>query len=208
MADVKNNMVHGTRAVLDALRRVEPQLYKTVVKDIKSTAQPLRDKVAEGFPDKPWNSSKPIQWTLYGRTKRGRSTTPPKFPKYNGKKARRSVTVQVGGRKVRRTNSYPVLRLRQADAGAMIYDLAKNNVTEGKEQFVKNLNRTGKPSRVMWKRTKHYLPLVERKLDKIVSDIEKKFTADIAAETHRRNQASLRGYESAMKKIAKTGKVI
>lgn len=203
MAEVTNSMVHGVKPVLESLRRLEPNLYKTITKDIKSTAEPMRAKVAEGFPDKPWDSAKPIQWTLYGRTTRGRKATGPKFPRYSGKKARRAVTVQVGGRKVRRTNAYPIMRLKQSDAGGQIYDLATLNRTAGKEQFVQNLNKSGNPSRVMWKRTREYFPLVERGVKKIVADVEKRFTAEIAAETERRTQASVRGYESMIKRLGK-----
>jgi hypothetical protein len=195
MADVNNSMIHGIGPVLEVLRRMEPELYKSVVAEMKTKAEPLRAKVAEGFPDKPWQSSKkPVQWTLYGRTTRGRKpngTSGPSFPRYNGKKARKGVTVRVGGRKVRRTNSYPILRIVQSDAGGQIYDLAKLNQTSGKKSFVDNLNKTGEPSRVMWKRVRDYLPLVERDIDKIVDDISNRFTVEIATETERRNQRSI-----------------
>jgi hypothetical protein len=79
----------------------------------------------------------------------------------------------------------------QSDAGGQIYDLAKLNQTSGKKSFVDNLNKTGEPSRVMWKRVRDYLPLVERDIDKIVDDISNRFTVEIATETERRNQRSI-----------------
>lgn len=195
MADVRNNMVVGVAPVLQVLKRLEPETYKQITKDIKNKVEPLRLKVAEGFPANPWQSSKQINWIKYGRTTRGRKragTTGASFPKYDVKKAKRGVSVVVGGRKVRRTNSYPIVRIKQSDAGASIFDLAKLNRTDKKDQFVKNLNNTGSPSRVMWKRVKNYMPLVEKDLDKIIADIQSRFTVEIANETERRTNASIR----------------
>jgi hypothetical protein len=188
-------MVHGVKPVLEVLRRIEPDLYKQISKDIKNKVEPMRAGVAQGFPDQPWTSSKKIQWVQYGRTTRGRKpkgANGASFPKYDGKKARRSVTVQVGGRKVRRTNSYPIVRIKQSDAAGMIFDLAKNNRTAGKQSFVQNLNKTGSPSRVMWKRVRSFIPLVTKELNTIVSKIEKDFTIQIANESERRANSSMR----------------
>jgi len=210
MADVNNSMVHGVAPVLQALKQLEPDLYKRITKEIKSTAQPLRDKVAEGFPDEPWQSRRGVQWTMYGRTTRGKSLdgSGSKFPKYDGKKARKGVTVVVGGRKVRRTDSYPIIRLRQGDAGGQIYDLAKNNRTNKKDSFVRNINKSGDPSRVMWKRTRQFLPLVESNLEKIIDGITSRMTAEIAAETHRRNQASVRASAQVRNVLGQFGRAI
>lgn len=186
-------MVHGVKPVLEVLRRIEPDLYKSVSKDIKNRAEPLRAVVAQGFPDRPWPSSKKIQWVEYGRTSRGRKpkdSAGASFPKYDGKKARRGVTVQVGGRKVRRTNSYPIVRIKQSDAGGQIYDLAKNNRTAGKESFVRNLYKGGSPSRVMWRRGKSLYPAIVKDLKSIISKIEKEFTVQIEHESERRANQS------------------
>ena len=199
MADVTNNMVHGVRPVLETLRKLEPELYKLVVKDLKDKADPLRAKVAEGFPDQPWTSANPVQWTLYGRTtnKRNKNGAGAKFPRYNTAKARRGVTVRVGGKKVRRTNSYPIMRVVQSNAAAQIYDLAKQTKTSGRESFVDNLGKSGDPSRVMWKRVRQFMPLVERDIEKAVDKISDRFSVEIAHETERRNQASLRASQQA-----------
>jgi hypothetical protein len=188
-------MVHGVKPVLEVLRRIEPDLYKQISKDIKDKVEPVRAGVAQGFPDRPWTSSKKIQWVQYGRTTRGRKpkgSSGASFPKYDGKKARKGVTVQIGGRKVRRTNTYPIVRIKQSDAAGQIYDLAKNNRTAGKQSFVQNLNRSGSPSRVMWKRVRSFVPLVTKDLTRIVSSIEKQFTAEIAHESQRRANSSMR----------------
>jgi hypothetical protein len=195
MADVQNNMVVGVAPVLQALKRLEPETFKQVSEDIKDKVEPLRAKVAEGFPANPWQSSKQINWVKYGRTTRGRKKAGgvgASFPKYDVKKAKKGVSVVVGGRKIRRTNAYPIVRIKQSDAGASIYDLAKLNRTAKKDQFVKNLNNTGTPSRVMYKRVRNYMPLVEKDLDKIIKNIQSRFTVQIAQETESRTNASIR----------------
>jgi hypothetical protein len=183
--------------VLQALRQLEPETYKIIVADLKNSTNDLRVLVANDFPDNPWKSSTGnINWTKYGRTKRGRKmndTAGADFPRWNAGKVKRGVTVQVGGRKVRRTNSYPILRIKQSDAAGSIYDLAKTQRGAGKigQQFVRNLNATGTPSRVMWKSVPKYYPLVEHKVDKILDDIGKRFTAQIALDTTKRNKQSI-----------------
>jgi hypothetical protein len=199
MAEVSNNMVHGVRPVLETLRRIEPDLYKLLVQDLKGKAEPLRAKVAEGFPNDPWTSSNPVQWTLYGRTtnKRNKSGSGAIFPRYNASKARRGVTVRVGGKKVRRTNSYPIMRVVQSNAAAQIYDLARENKKSGRQSFVDNLNKSGEPSRVMWKRVRRFMPLVEADIDKAVKKITDRFSVQIAEETNRRNKSSIRASQQA-----------
>jgi hypothetical protein len=201
-------MVVGVAPVLQALKRLEPETFKQVSKDIKNKVEPLRVNVADGFPAKPWQSSKEINWIKYGRTTRGRKpkgSAGASFPKYDVKKAKRGVTVVVGGRKIRRTNSYPIVRIKQSDAGASIYDLAKLNRTDKKDQFVKNLNATGSPSRVMWKRVKSNMPLVEKDLDKIIADIQSRFTVQIANETTKRANSSIQARSQSRNAFGRFG---
>ena len=214
MADVKNNMVHGIRPVLQSLRTLERETYKIIEADLKNATEPLRVAVANDFPDKPWKSSTGvINWTKYGRTKRGKK--PPdaegaSFPRWDSKKVKKGVQVKVGGRKVRRTNSYPILRIAQTDAAGAIWDLAKNQRGAGAvgQQFVRNMNTNGKPSRVMWKSTKKYLPLVEKQIGKIIDDIGKRFTVQIAQETDRRNAQSVRASKQARTALGRFGKAL
>lgn len=208
MADVSNSMVHGVGPVLQALKQLEPTLYKEIEKEIKTISKPLRDKVAAGYPNSPWESTNGVQWTKYGRTTRGRSSSGAQFPRYNGNKARKGVTVVVGGRKVRRTNSYPIMRLRQADAGGQIYDLSKNNQTANKMSFVDNLNKQGEPSRVMWKRTREFLPLIEKKLGKIIDGVGSQFTTEIARMTEQRNRQSAQARSQVRNALGQFGKAI
>lgn len=214
MAQVTNNMVHGVAPVLQALRQLEPETYKIIVADLKNSTNDLRLAVANDFPDKPWKSSTgKINWVNYGRTKRGRKmndTAGADFPKWQSAKVKRGVQVKVGGRKVRRTDSYPILRIVQSDAAGSIWDLAKKQRGTGDigKQFVKNLNATGSPSRVMWKSTKKYYPLVEHKVMKIVDDIGKRFTVQIAQETQKRNAQSVRAASQVRNALGRFGKAL
>ena len=123
---------------------------------------------------------------------------------------KRGVTVQVGGRKVRRTNQYPILRIKQSDAAGSVFDLAKNQRGNGSigQQFVSNLNATGTPSRVMWKSTKKHYPLVEHKVMRIVDNIGNRFTAQIAHETERRNAQSIRASQQVRNALGRFGKAL
>lgn len=207
-AQVTQSLVHGVAPVLQALKQLEPDLYKEITADLKSKADPLRAYVSAGFPDKPYPSNKGvINWTKYGRTTRGRKPSGSagvSFPKYDGKKARKGVTVQVGGRKVRRTNSYPIMRIKQSDAAGSIYDLAKN--ADKNRQFVLNLAKSGDPSRVMWRRTKAGFPMVQKSVMASVNQIGKRFTAEIASETERRTAQSVRAMSQARTALGRFGK--
>lgn len=214
MASVTNNMVHGVAPVLESLRQLERETYKIIVADLKNQTNDLRLAVANDFPDKPWKSSTgKINWIKYGRTSRGRKmndTAGADFPKWQSSKVKRGVQVKVGGRKVRRTNSYPILRIVQSDAAGSIWDLAKTQRGDGKigQQFVKNLNSTGTPSRVMWKAVPKYYPLVERKVEKILDAVGKMFTVQIAQETSKRNAQSVRASQQARTALGRFGKIL
>lgn len=210
-AELSQNLVHGIAPVLQALRQLEPETYKQIVKDLKNNTNDLRVAVQNDFPEKPWNSSTgEINWAKYGRTTRGRKpkgAAGASFPKWEAKKVKRGVSIKVGGRKVRRTNSYPILRIVQSDAAGQIYDLAKNQQGQGAvgKQFVQNLNAVGKPSRVMWKSAAKNYPLVEHKVLKILDDVGKRFTAQIALETDKRNAQSVRASKQMRNALGRFG---
>lgn len=210
-AELSQNLVHGVAPVLQALRQLEPETYKQIVKDLRNNTNDLRVAVANDFPEKPWNSSTgQINWAKYGRTKNGRKpkgAAGASFPRWQANKVKRGVQIQVGGRKVRRTNSYPILRIKQMNAAASIYDLAKNQQGQGSvgKQFVANLNATSKPSRVMWKSAAKNYPLVEHKVLKILDDVGKRFTAHIAVETDKRNAQSIRASKQTRNALGRFG---
>lgn len=210
MAQVTNNMVHGVAPVLQALKQLEPQLYKQIVEQLKDDTNDLRLAVAGQFPEKPWKSSTGvINWTRYGRKQRGRKKTGTggaSFPRWEAGKVKRGVTVQVGGRKVRRTNSYPILRVKQSDAAGSIFDLAKNANTDAGVKFVNNLKSEGTPSRVMWKSVEKFYPMVEGKVMRTINAITNQMTAEIAAETTKRNTQSIRASQQVRTALGRFGK--
>ena len=203
-------MVHGVAPVLQYLKQVEFETYKQITEDLKSSAEPMRNYVAAGFPNQPWQSAKGVvNWSKYGRTTRGRkgkSKSGASFPKYDVEQVRAGVTIQVGGRKVRRTNSYPILRVRQGDAAGAIYDMAAKNRsgTTAGAKFVGNLQ--GEASRVMWKRTKASFPFVQKSVMESINAIERKFTGQIAAETERRNAQSIRASAQVRNVLGRFGR--
>lgn len=213
-AELSQNLVHGIAPVLQTLRQLEPETYKQIEKDLKNNTNDLRVAVQNDFPEKPWNSSTgQINWTKYGRTTRGRKpkdAAGASFPKWEAKKVKRGVQIQVGGRKVRRTNSYPILRIKQTNAAGAIYDLAKNQQGEGSigRQFVQNLNATAKPSRVMWKSAAKNYPLVEHKILKILDDVGSRFTAQISRQTELRSAQSMRASKQARTALGRFGKAL
>lgn len=214
MAQLNQTLVHGIKPVLESLRQLEPETYKQIVDDLKDNTNDLRVAVMNDFPDKPWDSSTgKINWEKYGRTQRGRrpkGAAGATFPRWQSAKVKRGVSIKVGGRKVRRTNSYPILRIVQSDGAGQIYDLAKNQqgAGSGGRQFVANLNAKGKPSRVMWKSAAKNYPLVERKVERILDDIGKRFTAQIALETNKRNAQSIRASKQARTALGRFGKAL
>lgn len=216
-AQLSQNLVHGVAPVLQTLRQLEPETYKQIVKDLKNNTNDLRVAVQNDFPEKPWTSSTgQINWTNYGRTSRGRKpkgAAGASFPKWEAKKVKRGVQIQVGGRKVRRgknAGNYPILRIKQMNAAGAIYDLAKNQQGEGSigRQFVQNLNATAEPSRVMWKSAAKNYPLVEHKVMRIINDVEKRFTAQISRQTELRTAQSIRASKQARTALGRFGKML
>lgn len=197
--------IYGVHSTLQFLRRFEPELYKGIEKDLQGKTEPLRKAVADGFPDRPWRSTKPIMWEKYGRTKRGRKPTGQagaSFPKYDPAVVKRGVKTQVGGRKIRKgvnAGAYPVLRIKQTAAAGVIYDLAKDSRagTAQSEKFVGNLAKMGSPSRVMWKKVEQNYPLIQRDITDAVNAVEKRFNAEIATYEQKNLQQSQRVSQQA-----------
>lgn len=206
---ITQTLVHGVAPVLQSLKQLEPEMFKRVVEQLKNDTNDLRLAVANEFPDNPWKSSTGvINWTRYGRKKRGRKKTGTggaSFPRWEAGKVKRGVSVQVGGRKVRITNNYPILRVKQSDAAGAIFDLAKKANTDAGVKFVSNLESSGEPSRVMWKSVERYFPLVERKVTRTLDDIGKQFTHEIALETKRRTDQSIRASKQARTVLGRFG---
>lgn len=211
MLPVMNIAVYGVQPTLEVLRLLEPSMYKSVQTEIADTAQFLVVQVRNKFPTEPWDSAKPINWTRYGRTRRGKkpdNDVGASFPRYKISDVRKGVKAKVGGRKNRTTGTYPILTIQQTNAGGMIYDLAMNSRTRGKEQFIKNLRTSGSASRVMWPTVDKYKRNVHDEVMRIVRRVEKQFEHEIALETQRRANASIRAGQQTRNALGQFGKAM
>jgi hypothetical protein len=192
--------VHGVQSTIAYLRRFEKDLYKNIRKELINSARPTVSAVAAEFPKEPWDSSRGVKWTKYGRTERGRKpagASGASFPRYQHTKVRRGVKADTGSSRRRSDGTYAILRIKQTDAAGAIYDLAKNQQTTVPDRgsFVKNLNnaKRGKPnSRVMWPTVEKHLPELIQATEKILRDIEQMYSAQIAADSAQRQAASAR----------------
>lgn len=182
--------VYGVQPVLQVLRRLDPELHKQLVTELKTKSEPVRRFVEQGYPTKPMTN-----WTLYGRTARGRkmpNTAGATFPRYQIDKVRKGVQVRVGGRRNRVNNTYPILAFIQKDAAGQIYDLGAVAQSKAGTQFVANLDRGGKASRVMWKRVEQKYPDIENDIAQTIKKITDMFTDEIAYATQKRDAQSSR----------------
>ena len=176
--------ITGLKPVLQTLMVIDRDLYKKVTDDIKAQAMPVANKIAQDFP----------VTVLSGFTKkRTKAASKATFPAYNASVVRKSVRPIVGGRKRRVTNTYPILKLRTKNGAAQIFDMAQNQATPG-NTFVENLKAQGygDASRVMWKSTMRYLPMIERLVINSVKTIEQSISADLVRNIENRKAASKR----------------
>jgi hypothetical protein len=174
--------IYGLKPVLETLRYVDRDLYNQTTKDIRKVSQPLVQKVKGDFPTSVLSGfMRPAQ----NSKRRGGA-----FPHYDVKKARQGVGVKIGGRKNQMTNSWPVVRIQQKNAGAMIFDMAGAKNRGG--TFVKNLEKEkyGRASRVMWKSVRSNLPLVEKNIKDAVEKVEKAINAQLQTSIERREKQS------------------
>ncbi len=156
--------VHGLKPTLETLRYVDRDLYNATTKEIRKVSQPLVQKVKGDFP--------PTVLSGFMRPAKNSKRRGGAFPHYEIKKVRQGVGVKIGGRKNQLTNSWPILRVQQRNAGAMVFDMAGAKNRGG--TFVKNLRKEGygDASRVMWKSVRNNLALVEKNIEDAVAKVE------------------------------------
>lgn len=173
MAEIKIDIT-GLSETLRSLRDFEPEMYKTIIKNLKVSAEPLAREVGSRFPTKPLS-----QWHDEGG-RRGKS----RMPAYNPSKVRGGVKVgfSLGGR-VAVGREVGILRLEQRDAGGQVFDTAGSQSAGA--GFVKNLDKHraiksrggGFRSRILFPVTKSKMPMIEQSVriaieqtNKLVSD--------------------------------------
>jgi len=152
--------VEGVAEVLRALGKVDPELRKATINNMKKAGEPMAQDARSLFP-----SASPLSnwgnWT----TPKGRVIGP-----YNPAKVKRGVKIAYRGSKVRGSdkNTIPLLTMRQTDAAGAIVDMAgrrsAGNSPQGRA-FIRGLNRDGIASRAMW-------PAAERNMDRVTAAVE------------------------------------
>ena len=206
--------VQGVQSTIEYLRRFDKELFKEIRKELIKSAAPTVMAVKKEFPKEPWNSTRGVHWTMYGRTERGRkapSAAGESFPRYQQRKVKQGVKADTGSRRRRTDGTYTILRIKQTDAAGSIYDLAKNQqtMTPDRGSFVKNLNnaKRGKPnSRVMYPTVKKQLPSLIADVEKILSRIENMYSAEIASDTNMRSASSGRASSQVRNALGQFGK--
>lgn len=181
--------VYGVKSTLEYLRRFEPDAYKQVTSNIRRVAEPVRSAVAQTFP----SSSGLENWDRYGhltkqKQKTNRGASGYTFPRYKITDVRKGVKTQVGGRKIKSTNTYPILRIKQTDGAGQIFDLAAEGHSAAGRAFVAKIE--GKASRVMWPTVKKKMPLIRGDISKTMNEVEKRFSAEIAIDLDKRAKLS------------------
>jgi len=132
--------VQGVQQVLDALRKVDKELFKESVDMIRSPLQAAEMIARSRYPA----DRQPMQGWSHRPPKK---PVPPKaFPHYSQKRAQQGIKVVVAKRTGKSARSYKVGALLQTNAGGVIFDMARNS----ENNFASNLMRLGTPSRIMW----------------------------------------------------------
>ena len=155
--------------ILQELMYLDRTLYNATLKGLRDASKPLVMKVKAGFPTK----------TLSGLMKQHKNTPSLQtikrsqdYPVYNIKSVRASVSAVAGGRKRTERTTFPVLRIRQKQGGAMIYDMAQNDATG--ETLSRNLKtKHGDASRTMYPVVRRNIKSIEKDLDAELKKAEK-----------------------------------
>ena len=192
--------------ILQELRYLDRTLYDATLKGLRDASKPLVQKVKLGFPTK----------TLSGLMTRHKNTPSLQtikrsqdYPVYNIKSVRASVSAVAGGHKRTEKTTFPVLRIRQKQGGAMIYDMAQNDATG--ETLSRNLRRMhGNASRTMYPVIRANIKSIEKDLNAVLNEAEKMVTDRILA-TGGRSQykaSSARAKAQSRTSLGKFGSVL
>lgn len=166
--------VYGVAQAVRELRNLEPTLYKQLVRDLRSSAKPLAEAVANEFPDEPL-----LNWE--GDGSRGKND----FPSYKTSTVRARVRPAIMTSKPKTPSSYGILRIEQMDAAGAIYDSAGSKTAASKDtdggRFIMNLDKRLRTkskkgqtrSRVLYPQTQKYLPLVFPAIERTIAATEK-----------------------------------
>lgn len=159
-AEIRTEFV-GAADAIKALRRLDPDLRKQFTKDVKEIARPIVSAAQNAYPDE-YLSGMTRTWAPRGR---------PVMP-YSARKAKSGVQAKVDTRR----GAHAVIAVVQRDAAASIVDMAgRRNANPLGNQ----LDRFGKPSRVMWPAAERNLDGVTRELSAAVVDVMRQTSEEL-----------------------------
>jgi hypothetical protein len=163
--------------ILQELMYLDRTLYNATLKGLRDAAKPLVMKVKAGFPTKTL-SGLMTEHKNTPRLQKVKRSDP--YPVYKIARVRASVTAVAGGRKRTENTTFPVLRIRQKQGAAMIYDMAQNDA-EG-QTLSRNLRKMhGNASRTMYPVVRRNIKSIEKDLDAELKKAEKMVTDRILA---------------------------
>lgn len=166
--------VTAFQPVLQELRYLDREMYKATEQGLKDAANPLVTRVKAAFPNK----------TLSGLMVKSKTTkrSHGSYPVYQVGKVRQAVTARVGGRKNSFTGAFPILRIRQRNGAAMIYDMAQHD-NAPKGTLAKNLIAQHKKSasRTMYPTVRANIKIIEADLRAEIDKAERKVNARLGA---------------------------
>jgi hypothetical protein len=205
--------IFGVKSTLEYLRRFEPDAFKAVQKQMRTTAQPVVKQVRGQFPANPGvvRSNGVRQWAIYGHDKKKKQRSPRgesgyTFPRYDITEVRRGVKAKVGGRKNKSTNSYPILRIIQDDGAGQIFDLAAEGHSNAGRKFVGML--PGSSSRVMWRSVKRWMPSVRKDIEQTLKIVEKQYSDRIMVDMDKRAKLSASSARQVRDALGRFGKLV
>lgn len=166
--------VTSFKPVLQELLYIDREMYKATEKGLKDAANPLVIRVRAAFPNKT------LSGLMVKSATSKRSHGP--YPVYKSGPVRRGVTAKVGGRKNSFTGAFPILRIRQGNGAAMIYDMAQHDNAR-KGTLAKNLIAQTKKnaSRTMYPTIRANMKIVEADLRAEIAKAEQKVSARLGA---------------------------
>ena len=146
--------------ILQELMYLDRTLYNATLKGLRDASKPLVMKVKAGFPTKTL-SGLMTEHKNTPRLQKIKRSDP--YPVYKIARVKAGVSAVAGGRKRTENTTFPVLRIRQKQGAAMIYDMAQNDA-EG-QTLSRNLRKMhGNASRTMY-------PVVRRNIKSIEKDL-------------------------------------
>lgn len=159
--------VNGLADTLKVLRRVDPELRKSTIRQMKLSAKPLVVEAKSLFP-----ATSPLSG--WGNWRGG----------YDGGTVRKGVKVAFKGNVKRgsQSNVIPLLTLRQVSAAGAIFDIAgrksSGNSPSGRA-FIARLDRFAPASRIMWPTAERHMPQIVQGVRSAIDEMSRTINEEL-----------------------------